>query len=104
MNDTEKLKQWVCSLDKPSIDWMRYTFACIDRMIGTEDACKDLPLLISNKVGKDVKEVRFERNVFRCKNNLPWARCQNINLTEEEQYRLIESIKGRGLCAIKKHL
>ena len=76
MDDKVILKEWLCDPKKPDNHWMNFTFAEIDKMLDTKDACKDIPDIIAKKTGKKECEVRNERNAYRKRNKLPYARDQ----------------------------
>lgn len=76
MDDKEILKKWFCDPNTPKDAWMRHTFKEIDRMLDTKHACKYLPKVIAEKTGKKKCEVRNERNAYRKRNKLPYARDQ----------------------------
>lgn len=70
----QKLEAWLDDPKTPEDAWMKLTFPEIDRLAGvdegTYDACKAIPIIISQRMGISVQEVRKMRNDYRERHGL----------------------------------
>ena len=74
MTNREKCEVWLDDPDTPKCAWMKKTFPEIDKCAGSNHACKEIPKIIAKRTCKKECEVRNERNAYRMKHKLPYAR------------------------------